>query len=143
VAIWSLILATRHYAGDNLSTAATLTRRGRWYIDQQRSAEAEKLFQKSMGILLEKSSSGSKVRVQGMAENISYLARCYELQKRYAEAEPLYLQALDLFKKAYGENSRLFAARLETTAQFFSEIGKPDQAKIFREQAQELRIKES
>ena len=39
-----------------------------------------------------------------MASSLHSLANLYNNQERYSEAEPLYLQALELYKKLLGED---------------------------------------
>ena len=39
-----------------------------------------------------------------VTENLNNLAKLYQSQGRYAEAEPLYQQALDIAEQALGEN---------------------------------------
>ena len=39
-----------------------------------------------------------------VTENLNNLAKLYQSQGRYAEAEPLYQQALDIAEKVLGEN---------------------------------------
>ena len=39
-----------------------------------------------------------------ITENLNNLAKLYQSQGRYAEAEPLYQQALDIAEKVLGEN---------------------------------------
>ncbi|WP_341275514.1 tetratricopeptide repeat protein [Microcystis flos-aquae] len=55
-----------------------------------------------------------------MTENLNNLAKLYHSQGRYAEAEPLYQQALDIAEQALGENhpnTIIFRENLQTLRQ--------------------------
>ncbi|WP_287170587.1 MULTISPECIES: tetratricopeptide repeat protein [unclassified Microcystis] len=76
-----------------------------------------------------------------MASSLNNLAALYDSQGRYTEAEPLYLQALDLRKQLLGDNHPLVALSLNNLAYLYDSQGRYTEAEplyleainIFRE----------
>ena len=63
-----------------------------------------------------------------ITENLNNLAKLYQSQGRYAEAEPLYLQALELRKRLLGENHPSVAISLNNLAKLYNSQGKYEEA---------------
>ncbi len=59
-----------------------------------------------------------------MALSLNNLANLYRSQGRYTEAEPLYLQALDLRKRLLGDNHPLVALSLNNLALLYDSQGR-------------------
>ncbi|CCI34922.1 Kinesin light chain (fragment) [Microcystis aeruginosa PCC 9701] len=76
-----------------------------------------------------------------MATSLNNLAHLYESQGRYTEAEPLYLEALDLRKRLLGDNHPSVATSLNNLAELYNSQGRYTEAEplyleainIFRE----------
>ncbi|MCA2722865.1 MAG: tetratricopeptide repeat protein [Microcystis sp. M048S1] len=76
-----------------------------------------------------------------VASSLNNLAALYDSQGRYTEAEPLYLQALDLRKQLLGDNHPLVALSLNNLAYLYDSQGRYTEAEplyleainIFRE----------
>ncbi|WP_254921402.1 tetratricopeptide repeat protein, partial [Nodularia sp. NIES-3585] len=62
----------------------------------------------------------------------------YESQGRYDQAEPLYLQALELLKRLLGDNHPSVATSLNNLALLYESQGRYDQAEPLYLQALEL-----
>ncbi|MEK6409484.1 MAG: tetratricopeptide repeat protein [Acidobacteriota bacterium] len=76
--------------------------------------EAERRFEEA---LKEAESFGS--RDQRLILTIDNLARARHFQKKYVEAEPLYLRALDILEAMYGPEHQSVASRLIDLSQFY------------------------
>ncbi|MCA2621865.1 MULTISPECIES: tetratricopeptide repeat protein [unclassified Microcystis] len=63
-----------------------------------------------------------------ITENLNNLAKLYQSQGRYAEAEPLYLQALELRKRLLGENHPDVSSSLNGLAKLYNSQGKYEEA---------------
>ncbi len=74
-----------------------------------------------------------------MAASLNNLAELYGGQGRYAEAEPLYERALEIYEKALGSAHPKVAIVLENMAVFYKQIGRMDEAKSLEERAKGLR----
>ncbi|WP_445253324.1 tetratricopeptide repeat protein [Nodularia sp. LEGE 04288] len=74
-----------------------------------------------------------------LATSLNNLALLYESQGRYDQAEPLYLQALELRKRLLGDNHPLVASSLNNLALLYNSQGRYDQAEPLYLQALELR----
>ncbi|HYW21436.1 MAG TPA: tetratricopeptide repeat protein [Nodularia sp. (in: cyanobacteria)] len=59
-------------------------------------------------------------------------------QGRYNQAEPLYLQALELYKRLLGDNHPSIATSLNNLANLYSDQGRYDQAETLYLQALEF-----
>ena len=55
--------------------------------------------------------------------DLNGLARFYEKQNRYAEAEPPFKQALAILEKAYGPDDHLVAYALNSLAKLYDKLG--------------------
>jgi tetratricopeptide (TPR) repeat protein len=73
-----------------------------------------------------------------LATNLSYLAGLYDSQGRYSEAEPLYLQALELRKRLLGEDHPAVASSLNNLAGLYDSQGRYSEAEPLYLQALEL-----
>ncbi|WP_133158959.1 tetratricopeptide repeat protein, partial [Microcystis aeruginosa] len=59
-----------------------------------------------------------------VATSLNNLAALYESQGRYTEAEPLYLEALDLKKQLLGDNHPHVATSLNNLAALYESQGR-------------------
>jgi tetratricopeptide (TPR) repeat protein len=73
-----------------------------------------------------------------LATSLNNLAGLYNSQGRYDQAEPLYLQALELYKRLLGDNHPDVAMSLNNLALLYNSQGRYDQAEPLYLQALEL-----
>jgi len=73
-----------------------------------------------------------------VTENLNNLAKLYQSQGRYAKAEPLHLQALELRKRLLGENHPDVATSLNNLAFLYQSQGKYQEAESLYLQSLEL-----
>ncbi len=71
--------------------------------------------------------------------SLNNLANLYNSQGKYDQAEPLYLQALELYKHLLGDNHPSVATSLNNLANLYNSQGKYGQAEPLLLQALELR----
>jgi tetratricopeptide (TPR) repeat protein len=76
---------------------------------------------------------------KNLANSLNNLAELYREQGRYAEAEPLYHQALELRKRLLGESHPDFANSLNNLANLYNYQGRYSEAEPLYLQALELR----
>ncbi|MCL1473437.1 tetratricopeptide repeat protein, partial [Argonema antarcticum] len=74
-----------------------------------------------------------------LSDSLNNLAYLYESQGRYSEAEPLYLQALELRKRLLGDEHPDVAASLNNLAYLYESQGRYSEAEPLYLQALELR----
>ena len=73
-----------------------------------------------------------------MAQSLNNLAGLYRSQGRYEEAEPLYLEALDLCKRLLGDNHPSVATSLNNLAELYRSQGRYKEAEPLHLQALDL-----
>ena len=73
-----------------------------------------------------------------MATSLNNLAALYKNQGRYSEAEPLYQQALELYKRLLGEEHPYVASSLHNLAALYDNQGRYSEAEPLYQQALEL-----
>jgi tetratricopeptide (TPR) repeat protein len=66
------------------------------------------------------------------------LANIYTSQGRYEEAEPLYLQALDMFRQSLGEEHPNIALNLNNLANIYTSQGRYEEAEPLYLQALDM-----
>ncbi len=76
---------------------------------------------------------------EDFANSLSWLARLYRLQGRYAEAEPLFLQALDIRQRQLGDDHPDVAASLNSLALLYQGQGRYAEAEPLFLQALAIR----
>jgi tetratricopeptide (TPR) repeat protein len=76
-----------------------------------------------------------------VAESLNNLAGLYDTQGKFAEAEPLYKQALAIVEKALGPNHPNVATVCENMVDLYSQIGKEDEAEKLEARARKIRSK--
>jgi len=64
---------------------------------------------------------------------INVFVLVYQSQGKYTEAEPLYNQALDIFKRALGPDHPYVAIVCENIEKCLKELGKEDEAVVYEE----------
>lgn len=100
---------------------------GELYFNQEKYAEAEKLFLKSLEI--NKNILGEKH--QEYANSLNNLAVLYYSQEKYNEAEPLFLKSLDVTKDILGEKNEDYVSLLMNLGLFYQNQGKYEEAEPF------------
>ncbi|MEG3877276.1 tetratricopeptide repeat protein [Microcoleus sp. herbarium7] len=89
-------------------------------------------FQKAMGMQKE-------LRLEAeLCYSLTYIALLYKFQGRYSEAEPLYLQALDIGRQWLGEDNLSLANLLNNLAEIYREQGRYLEAELLCLQALEI-----
>ncbi|WP_218080811.1 tetratricopeptide repeat-containing protein [Anthocerotibacter panamensis] len=91
--------------------------------------KAQEYFQKAIALDEESST---------LAANLNNLANLYSSQGRYDEAEPLYVQALALYRKLLGEEHPDVASSLNNLAGLYYSQGRYDEAEPLLQQALRL-----
>ncbi len=74
-----------------------------------------------------------------MATSLNNLALLYDSQGKYAQAEPLYKQALAIKEKVLGPDHPDVAIVLENMVEFYKKIGEVDEAKRLEERVKGIR----
>ena len=72
------------------------------------------------------------------ANRLNEMALLYYDQGRYSEAEPLYLQSLELYKKLLGKEHPKIAASLNNLAEIYKSQGRYSEAEPLYEKALEI-----
>ena len=75
---------------------------------------------------------------EALAHSLNNLAALYDSQGRYEQAEPLYIQALEIYKRILGENHPDTASSLNNLALLYDSQGRYEQAEPLYIQALEL-----
>ncbi len=76
-----------------------------------------------------------------MANSLNNLARLYQAQGKYAEAEPLYQRALAIVEKALGPEHPHVATSLENYAALLRQTARADEAERMEARAKAIRAK--
>jgi tetratricopeptide (TPR) repeat protein len=76
-----------------------------------------------------------------VATSLNGLAELYRAQGRYADAEPLYQQALATWEKALGPDHPNVAATLENYAELLRDVGRGGEAAAMEDRAEAIRAK--
>jgi tetratricopeptide (TPR) repeat protein len=74
-----------------------------------------------------------------VATNFNNLASLYRVQGQYAQAEPLYKQALAIDEKSLGPNHPGVATVLWNMAQLYQEMGKEEEARVILKRVAQIR----
>ena len=74
-----------------------------------------------------------------VATALNNLGALYRAQRRYGEAEPLYLRALVIWKKALGPDHPDVATGLNNLAELYRERGRLDEAELMQTKALVIR----
>ncbi|MDJ0514764.1 MAG: tetratricopeptide repeat protein [Trichodesmium sp. MO_231.B1] len=106
--------------------------RGEYENYQEETGLAIKYFQKVIGLQQEWGLQ------EDLASNLNYLAALYESQGRYSEAEPLYLQAIEINKIALPQNHPSLATHLNNLAGLYESQGRYSEAELLYLQAIEI-----
>ena len=75
------------------------------------------------------------------AHSLSYLARLYNQQDRFEEAEKYYNRALPVLETSLGPNHPYLVDFLEGMASFHKKVGNVNEASLFAQRAQEVRAR--
>ena len=108
------------------------------YHNQQKPAEAERLYQEALGAL-EETVGPKHPEVSRLLNN---LGRLYYEQERYAEAEPLYERSLAIVEESFGKEHPKVARRLANLAELYFAIGKRTEADALYQRALAIKEKE-
>jgi|CZKR01.1.fsa_nt_gi tetratricopeptide (TPR) repeat protein len=73
-----------------------------------------------------------------VAKDLNNLAKHYDDQGRYSEAEPLYKRALTIEEKALGPDHPAVAQVTENLARTLRKLGRDTEAKAYEEQAAKI-----
>ena len=76
-----------------------------------------------------------------MAVSLLNLAKLYEMQGKYGEAEPLQKRALSNFQRALGPEHPNVAASLENYAELLRKMGRDEEAEKMEARAKAIRAK--
>lgn len=101
-------------------------------LNQRKHTAAEEHYQRCLAIL-ESSQIGDRDVLIG--DVLNNLAIVYHCQEKYSDAEPRYLQSLDIAEKHLGKEHRQTARRLTTLAMFYQDQKKYAEAQPLHERA--------
>jgi tetratricopeptide (TPR) repeat protein len=139
----ALIQQTEEKRGEKDPSLATLyARMGQIYRKRLERGEYRD-YQQELALALKYFSKAADLQKElgleeDFASTLSNLAFLYYSQGRYDQAEPLYLQALELWKRLLGEDHPHVATSLNNLAVLYDSQGRYDQAKPLYLQALEL-----
>jgi tetratricopeptide (TPR) repeat protein len=69
---------------------------------------------------------------------LTNLAELYQAQSKYADAEPLYKQAIAILEKAFGTDHPHVASVLKNMVEFYKKFRKEDESKRLEERAKKI-----
>jgi tetratricopeptide (TPR) repeat protein len=78
-------------------------------------------------------------KVEEYAASLNKLAKVYEQMGRYASAETLFINALSIRKKLYGEKNEDYATSLNNLALLYENMGEYDKAETLLLKAMVIR----
>ena len=140
----ALIQQTEEKRGEKDPSLATLYERmGQIYRQRLERGECQD-YQKEQALAIEYFSKAADLQNElGLEEHyastLNNLAALYDSQGRYDQAEPLYLQALELCKRLLGEDHPQVATSFNNLAGLYESQGRYEQAEPLYLQALELR----
>jgi len=140
----ALIQQTEEKRGKKDPSLATLyARMGQIYKQRLERGEFQD-YQQELALAIEYFSKAADLQKElgfeeDFASTLNNLAYLYDSQGRYDQAEPLYLQALELRKRLLGEDHPDVAQSLNNLAGLYYSQGRYDQAEALDLQALELR----
>jgi len=139
-----LIRQTEQQTGDKSPSLATLyARMGQIYGRRLDEGESQD-YQKEQALAIEYCCKAIELQKElnleiDLAASLNNLAALYESQGRYEQAEPLYLQALELSQRLLGEDHPNVATSLNNLAGLYKSQGRYNEAEPLYLQALELR----
>ena len=139
----ALIQQTEEKRGEKDPSLATLyARMGQIYKQRLKRGESQD-YQQELALAIQYFSKAADLQKElGLEEDfaltLNNLAYLYNLQGRYDQAEPLYLQALELRKRLLGEEHPNVAASLNNLAELYRTQGRYAEAEPLYLQALEL-----
>jgi tetratricopeptide (TPR) repeat protein len=140
----ALIQQTEEKRGEKDPSLATLyARMGQIYKQRLERGECRD-YQQELALAIKYFSKAANLQKElgleeGFASTLNNLAELYRTQGRYDQAEPLYLQALELRKRLLGEDHPDVATSLNNLAELYNSQGRYDRAEPLCLQALELR----
>ena len=138
-----LIRQTEQQRGDKSPSLATLyARMGQIYYRRLEEGEYQD-YQKEQALAIEYCCKAIELQKElnleiDLAASLNNLAALYESQGRYEQAEPLYLQALELSQRLLGEDHPNVATSLNNLAGLYKSQGRYNEAEPLYLQALEL-----
>lgn len=106
---------------------------GQQAMGQGRAAEAEAHFRSALQEAEKLGPMDGKV-----VTSLNSLANCLRQQSKYAEAEPLYVKALDIKKKTGGDFHQDLVMILQNYAKLLKAMGRDGEATKMEEKAQAI-----
>jgi tetratricopeptide (TPR) repeat protein len=119
----------------SLEAARLLYEAGCYLIERARVSEASPLLQQAL-VMREQYLGYEHIDT---ANTVDRLARCFEMQGKYAEAEPLYRRALGITEQQLGSEHPETAASLNNLALLYYERGKYEEAEPMYKRALSIR----
>src|SRR5205823_2695378 len=118
--------AAKDFAPDDPRFAQTLSSEGLMDLEAGYPVEAARLFRKSLAIWSRDPSQDENM--QNTASNLNNLGKAYEVQHKYAAAEPLYEQALAMTERNLGPDHASIAPKIGNLAVVCDLAGNYDKA---------------
>ena len=124
------------------SLASLYASMGKIYYRRIKSGECEN-FQQEYELAIEYFKKAIALQQEldvelALSSSLNYLAGLYESQGRYSEAEPLYLQALEISRRSLPEDHPSLATRLNNLAGLYESQGRYSEAEPLYLQAVEI-----
>lgn len=130
----SVRMAQKYGPGDTRAASA-LTYLGALYLEQERYAEAEPVFEMALASLEAIVGRHNPAFASGSL----FLANLYRLQARYDKAEPMFVYALKIFETSMGRDHPEVARCLEGQADLLRDMGRDAEAAALDERANLIR----
>jgi tetratricopeptide (TPR) repeat protein len=124
---------------ENMDVIIALDYLAEVYTSQHRDDEAESLFRRRIEI-------AKKVKVDDpelLARTYDNLAMFYLRRKRFIEARPIYLEALSIRGKAFGENDEKVLENLDFYATMLHALGQETEAAQMEARIKDIKSKRS
>jgi tetratricopeptide (TPR) repeat protein len=118
-----LEIQRQHYGPDDVRVAHGLRKLGQSYFMMREFDEAEELFLSALTIREKLHGPDDEERLMDLADLLHDLASVYWSEQRWADAEPLYRRALDIWEKNPATPPQVIGSVLDFLGQIRTKLG--------------------